>query len=392
MLRLLKIKAKGFRMIDDNFELDLTTKTKVYQKDKEHEVFEVNKSLYLFRSMAFVGKNASGKSTVLTLLRNIYVFLQTGRWEYSCLDFKKDKIELNLVFYLNDALYEYDVTFGKIDDDKLVPRTNYSPILNEKLKKLDYNKSRGIKNLELLSAEGIEANELINSTLGDTSSIINLTKDAVMYDEFTNNNISNFDMTLVVNTFYKSLTSCNIELLSSIIKLLDESIEYIKYESANSVKFKRINEEEKEMTNFQLLNILSSGTFRGVELYVRCINALKDGKVLIVDELENCFQKNLINNLLVLFNDSEINIKNAQIIFSTHYFEILDNLDRRDSIYIAHKINGKITIKNFYDYNIRTEILKSNLFDNNVFDTSLNYEQLMNVRRMLKHELQTNND
>ena len=56
------------------------------------------------------------------------------------------------------------------------------------------------------------------------------------------------------------------------------------------------------------------------------INAIKNGKVFIVDEIENCFQKNLVYNLLFLFNDEKINKYGAQIIFSTHYVEILDYL------------------------------------------------------------------
>ena len=82
-----------------------------------------------------------------------------------------------------------------------------------------------------------------------------------------------------------------------------------------------------------------------------------------------------------------------KLIFSTHYIEILDYLDRRDNIFITHKENGIINIKNLYsNYDIRTELLKSKLFDNNVFNTSLNYKQLLEVRRSLINELQINND
>ena len=113
----------------------------------------------------------------------------------------------------------------------------------------------------------------------------------------------------------------------------------------------------------------------------------------IVDEIENCFQKNLVNNLLFLFNDEKINKNGAQIIFSTHYVEILDYLKRRDGIFITHKENGRINAKNLYsDYDVRTELLKSKQFDNNVFNTSLNYKQLLEVRRNLLNELHSNND
>lgn len=38
-----------------------------------------------------------------------------------------------------------------------------------------------------------------------------------------------------------------------------------------------------------------------------------------------------------------------------------------------------------YDsYNIRPELLKSKQFYNNAFQTSVNYEELMNLKRLLK--------
>ncbi|UKI50078.1 MAG: ATP-binding protein [Clostridium sp.] len=150
------------------------------------------------------------------------------------------------------------------------------------------------------------------------------------------------------------------KLVSSIINLLDNSIEYIVYNNSDNILFKRFNEPEVNMRSSELIAILSAGTFRGVELYIRAINALKRGKVFIVDEIEDCFQKNLVYNLLFLFNDEKINKYGAQIIFSTHYVEILDYLKRRDGIFITHKENGKNQCeKNLYsDYDVRTELLK----------------------------------
>ena len=168
---------------------------------------------------------------------------------------------------------------------------------------------------------------------------------------------------------------------------MDDSIEYIKSDSSDYVKFKRYNEEETVLKKIELISILSSGTFRGIELYLRAIKAIKTGKVFIVDEIENCFQKNVVFNLIYLFNDAKINKKNAQLIFSTHYTEILDILNRQDSINITHKNNGRINIKNLKEYDIRVELSKSKQFDNNTFNTSINYQQLMEVRRNLINEI-----
>lgn len=393
MLELLKVKANGFKLLEDNFELDFTTRTRVYQKDKLSEIEEIDKGLNTFRSIAFVGGNSSGKSTALSLVLKTLLFLQTGRWEFIPREFKKDSIDLNIVFYLEGFLYNYSCTFNKIEIDKLSIANIYSPITNEKLIKLEYNKARGIVNLDLLNTNGVDESEILKSSLLDTSAIAKITGDKISVDEFSNNNIVNFDGNIVRNTFFASLNSCDKELVSSIIKLLDESIEYIICDNSDLVKFKRINEKEIIISKLELLSILSSGTFRGVELYVRSINALKYGKVFIVDEIENCFHKNLVKNLLFIFNSKNINSKGAKLIFSTHYTEILDSLSRRDNIFITHKENGYVNVKNLYsDYDVRTELSKSNQFDNNVFNTSFNYEQLLNVNELIINDLHTNND
>lgn len=393
MLDLLKIKVNGFKLLEEDFELDLTSRTRVYEEEKSKEIKEVDKGLYVFRTNAFVGGNSSGKSTVLLLILKTLLFLQTGRWEYVPREFKKDNIELNVVFYLDKYLYDYKASFSKIDKDKFSTNNKYSPIKEISLSKIFYDKSKGKKNFELLYLEGENLNNIFESSLDDTSALKKITSNHVMVDDFGNNNISNFNEKLLRNTFFTSLNICSKELVSSIIRLLDESIEYILYDNSDQVRFKRFNEPEEKISEDTLMYILSAGTFRGVELYIRCINALKNGSTIIVDEIENCFQKNLVYNLLFLFNDEGINKNGAKLIFSTHYVEILDYLDRRDGIFITHKENGKINAKNLYsDYNVRTELLKSRQFDNNVFNTSLNYKQLLEVRRKLLNELQINND
>ncbi|MBQ7276470.1 MAG: ATP-binding protein [Bacilli bacterium] len=393
MLNLLKIKVTGFKLLEDNFELDLTARTRVYQEDKEKEMFEIDKGLYAFRSIAFVGGNSSGKSTILSLLLKILIFIQTGRWEYIPRDFNKEEIEIEVLFYLDSYLYNYYFSLEKIDLNKASLVNKYSPIKEERLFKLKYDKARGVSNINLIYSNGEDISELFDLSLYDTSAITKITNSNVIVDCFNNNNITNFSEIIVRDTFFTSLNSCDNKLVSSIIKLLDDSIEYIKYDNSDHVYFKRAGEEEILMSNSELVSILSAGTFRGVELFIRCINALKYGKVFIVDEIENCFQKNLVFNLLFLFNDAKINNKGAQLLFSTHYIEILDYLSRRDGIFIAHKINGKITSNNLYsDYDVRTELLKSKQFDNNVFNTALNYKQVLEVRRNLASELCINND
>jgi len=394
VLKLLKIKVRGYKLLEDDFEIDFTSKARVFDEDLEKEIYEIEEGLYSFRTIALVGGNASGKSTVLSLILKTIQLLQTGRWHYVPRDFKRDKIELEVVFYLDSELYLYKSTLGKSSDLNMQNQMiTYSPILKEKLIAAKYNKLKGKKNIDILYLPNNKENHALTESLGDTSAIIKLTRNSIYVDDYNSNTVTNFDTSLVRNTFIDSLSKCEKELLYSIIQLFDNSIEHIIYVNDDNVLFKRINEQERKMSYIELIGILSAGTKRGIELYIRAINALKNGSVFIVDEIENSFQKNLVYNLLLLFNNSEINKKNAQLIFSTHYVEILDMLKRRDGIFITHKNGTTIDAKNLYaDYNVRTELSKSKQFDNNVFDTIVNYQQLMKVRRILSNDICANND
>lgn len=87
--------------------------------------------------------------------------------------------------------------------------------------------------------------------------------------------------------------------------------------------------------------------------------------------------------MICLFKDKTVNKKSATLIFTIHYSEVLDLFNRQDNIWIA-KSDSKIHLDNMYEtYNIRPELLKSRQFYNNAFDTSVNYEDLMPLKKGL---------
>ena len=114
------------------------------------------------------------------------------------------------------------------------------------------------------------------------------------------------------------------------------------------------------------------------------IASLQQGFDLIIDEIENHFHKTLVENMISLYKDKTVNRRNATLIFTTHYCELLDLFNRQDNIYIA-KSNDKVYLTNMYEgFNIRPELLKSRQFYNNVFQTAVNYDELMQLKKELK--------
>lgn len=74
------------------------------------------------------------------------------------------------------------------------------------------------------------------------------------------------------------------------------------------------------------------------------LDVLERGRVLFVDELHDNLHPKLVRFLVDLFNNSETNPKNAQLIFTTHETSILNqDVFRRDQIWFCEKNKDQAT-------------------------------------------------
>jgi AAA15 family ATPase/GTPase len=95
----------------------------------------------------------------------------------------------------------------------------------------------------------------------------------------------------------------------------------------------------------------SEGTQKLFSILPLLLNAFENGTVMIIDELDNSFHPHIAELIIRLFNDSEINTKNAQLIFSTHNMHLMssENL-RRDQIWFVKKVNGASSLYSLDDF------------------------------------------
>jgi Predicted ATPases len=108
---------------------------------------------------------------------------------------------------------------------------------------------------------------------------------------------------------------------------------------------------------------------------------LKDGGIIFVDEIENHFNHAIARTFLNYFKDPFININNAKLIFTTHYSEFLDDLERNDQIYIARRLD-KISLTRYSSTNIRSDILRADVFMSNAISgTAPEYEAYMALKK-----------
>jgi AAA15 family ATPase/GTPase len=88
----------------------------------------------------------------------------------------------------------------------------------------------------------------------------------------------------------------------------------------------------------------SDGTQKLFAYAALWLDLLKEGLVVVIDELDNSFHPHLVRYLLKLVHNSTINTANGQLIFSTHDTTILDTqVLRRDQIWFMEKDDNQTT-------------------------------------------------
>lgn len=98
------------------------------------------------------------------------------------------------------------------------------------------------------------------------------------------------------------------------------------------------NNREVGMTVFELDEEESKGTQKFFKMSAPILNTLREGKVLIIDELDASLHPMLTKHLIKLFHDKRVNKHNAQLIFATHDTNLLHpSMFRRDQIWLTEK-------------------------------------------------------
>ena len=370
-MKLLRVRASNYKNCCDDFTIDLVAKSKKTSEDKEYELQEIADDLYVFNTVAFVGKNASGKTSAIELMECCYSILSEFRLEDK--HYNYDNVKLEIIFYYKGNIYKY--TTGLKSDPNLGSKANFT---EQHIYQKKYYKSK-VK--EIYAVEGFEEITGFGELPEDTSIVFFLLKKNATRAVYFNCNGEGAD---TYHLLFRAMKTYKIpeNILVKVIKIFDDKIKSL--EMVDEKHYKLIYQDHvKELSDSELVYILSSGTTKGVLLYIFVVAALENGFDLLIDEVENHFHKTLVENMISLFKDKTVNKKYATLMFTTHYCEVLDLFNRQDNIWIA-KSDNKIHLENMYEnYNIRTELLKSRQFYNNVFDTSVNYEDLMALKKEL---------
>ena len=370
-MKILKVNADGFKNCADGFEISYVPTARKTAVDKEYELEEIADGLFVFSTIGIVGKNASGKTTVLDLLSVCYDIL--GNFRIIKRNYSLDGVRLTIYFYHESYVYLYS---AKLREDHITGNVCFE---SQAMLRKQYFKS-GVKNLFDFSYA--ERYLFPGELPEDTSVVFFIFKKLgvpTMYCSSMDYGSAAYKAAFMAQQTF-SLPG---DLIMKILRIFDENITRLDMADDNNFILEYNGITEK-LSDRDLYFRLSSGTTKGLALYTTVILALKNGYDLMVDEIENHFHKTLVENIISLFRDKTINKKNATLIFATHYCEILDLFNRQDNIYIT-KADEKVRIFNMYkDFDVRSELLKSKQFYNNVFKTAVNYDALMDLKKELK--------
>ena len=378
-MKILRITAQGLPLFKEDLDICFYAQQRVSEDDKNN-LYNMIENYYLHSACAFIGINASGKTSVLKVVNLALSIIKNepiNHAETKSILGGAKKATICTYFYdkRNYACcLETEITAKKSKNGEYI----YS-IISERLWEKPIGSVRSKK--YLTDFAGMKPTAIRNQDeiyLPDDVSFI------IAHNKKVNDTVEVFSLLFYTNINVLPFTE-NIPI--EVIAFLDPTIEKLCFEQVEGktfihLKFK--NEEEIVLNNaVDLEQYLSSGTIKGIITFSMVKEVLQSGGYLLVDEIENHFNKEIVTTLVRFFMDSRFNKNGGTLIFTTHYPELLDEYDRNDGIYIVRNCNG-ITVENLSYILTRNDIKRSDAYQSGFLEgTTPTYEAYIRLKESL---------
>ena len=378
-MKILRITAQGLTLFKEDLDICFYAQQRVSEDDKNN-LYNMIENYYLHSACAFIGINASGKTSVLKVVNLALSIIKNepiNHAETKSILGGAKKATICTYFYdkRNYACcLETEITAKKSKNGEYI----YS-IISERLWEKPIGSVRSMK--YLTDFAGMKPTAIRNQDeiyLPDDVSFI------IAHNKKVNDTVEVFSLLFYTNINVLPFTE-NIPL--EVIAFLDPTIEKLCFEQVEGktfihLKFK--NEEEIVLNNaVDLEQYLSSGTIKGIITFSMVKEVLQSGGYLLVDEIENHFNKEIVTTLVRFFMDSRFNKNGGTLIFTTHYPELLDEYDRNDGIYIVRNCDG-ITVENLSYILTRNDIKRSYAYQSGFLEgTTPTYEAYIRLKESL---------
>lgn len=377
-MKLLYIKVNGLPLIKDDLSIYFYAQQRV-SEDSRNELFGLSQNIYLDPAVALVGINASGKTTVLRTIDFVMNLLNNepiNHIDTRIILGDSENVAFDIAFVSADnKICKLEVEISARSGD--YPAGHKYFIKRERLVKKPFSQriTKG-KLMDFSSCTDITDRSETESYLPEDVSIV-IAQNKQAHDYLYMSSLLRYTDT---NSFeYKDMIP------NEIITFLDPSIESIIYDNRENGLVIRFNDKKEYRLSdeSEIERYLSSGTIKGIRTFCEVISVMKNGGYMIIDEIEDHFNKEIVATILHLFMDSDFNKKGGTIIFSTHYSELLDEFNRNDEIYITEN-KGGITAENLSGILSRNDIKKSEAYQSGYLgDTVPAYESYMAMKKKI---------
>lgn len=374
-MKLLKMAVNGLTLFKGTVNIDFFAEQRV-SSDNNEMVSPCFGSVYTNNVMSVVGINASGKTSLLKVISFVIEFINGESVNnINNKDILKDseKIEITVFFFdPGNGVCKLESEIIRIKDNEI----DYRYIINserlwvKKTSRVKSKKDLFVFDDDQLSKVRDNGAEFLKD---DTSIVISLNKNKGFYLK---------DLIRLTNVNFLGLIG---NFPHELIAFLDPSIENISFDKkTGEAKLKFYDREEIVVANPILFEqYLSSGTIKGINIFINAMIVFEEGGYLIVDELENHFNREIVATLVRFFMNKSVNKNGATLIFSTHYSELLDEFERNDGIYIVRNRNG-IYAQKLSEILTRNDIKKSEAFKSDFLEGTVpTYESYMQLKKAI---------
>lgn len=357
-----KYRFKNFFSFAEETEASFVLNRQVPASDL---VFESLGGTRLSKILAVIGPNASGKTTVLKPLAFLGWFIvhsftnskpddEIPVMSHFFSDMEDSKFEIE--FEVNGQHYRYSLVVNpeRVVHESLYLKTSkfFSFIFRRDWSEADSTYDIRQQNFGFAASEAEKVRQ--NASLISTAAQYNVPCALELVNYFTTfyTNVGHggrvhFEPREMFETaeFFHSrpaLRSQMSDILSSLdlglAEVIIETTYHVDKETGLNIKTKYpfcIHRNGKQKQTLSM-GFESSGTQATFLLLKKILQALEHGGVVIIDEMEADLHPDMISTLLDLFIDPERNPHNAQIIFTCHAHEVLNDL-QKDQVLLIEK-------------------------------------------------------
>ena len=378
-MKILRITAQGVPLFKEDLDLCFYTQQRVSEDDRDR-LYNLADNYYLHSACAFIGINASGKTSVLKVINLALSIVRNepiNHVESRSILGGAEKAAICIYFYDNRkyiCCLETVITAKKAKTGNYI----YSILSERRWEKPIYSVKSKKYLTDFTGIEPVAIRSGNEEYLSDDVSFI------IAHTKKTGDTAEVFSLLSYTNVNVLPFTD---DIPLEVIAFLDPTIEKLCFEETEGKTYihLRFRGEDEIILNKaeELEQYLSSGTIKGIITFSMVKEVLQSGGYLLVDEIENHFNKEIVTTLIRFFMDSRLNKNGGTLIFTTHYPELLDEYDRNDGICIVRNRNG-ITVENLSYILKRNDIKKSDAYQSGFLEgTTPAYEAYMRLKKSL---------